>query len=221
MIECQNNKIKTSASFIAKDYIVHPAISITSNEEFLGYGFLGNGTESNPYVIENYNITTDDSNGISIEETTVHFIIRNCYINCLDTHHYCIIINSIENGTSKISNNVLFNTKRYGINVFSSYGMTIEDNYIHHHDDYGIYIYGGKKTVIKNNQIDYNCRAGLRLRQGDNSIISSNSFENNYIEGNAITVESSDSVEISENYCRNNTGGITVHYTTNSTIFNN
>ncbi|MCG3217292.1 MAG: hypothetical protein KAS63_11225, partial [Candidatus Heimdallarchaeota archaeon] len=50
-------------------YIPHDPILIDSDDDFITYGFPGNGTEINPYIIENYNIITTTENGISISFT--------------------------------------------------------------------------------------------------------------------------------------------------------
>jgi len=57
----------------------HDPIEITSDEDFLA--FPGSGTYEDPYLIENYNITSSTSFGIHITSTTKHFLIRNCYID--------------------------------------------------------------------------------------------------------------------------------------------
>lgn len=41
----------------------------------------GSGTESNPYVIEGWDINASSANGIEIRNTTAYFVIRNCYVH--------------------------------------------------------------------------------------------------------------------------------------------
>ncbi len=77
----------------------HNSISITSNSGFAV--FPGSGTEEDPYVIEGYNITTTDENGIYITETTKHFIIRNCYV---DAFRMGIIICTVVTRDGRIRN---------------------------------------------------------------------------------------------------------------------
>ncbi|MFQ5833713.1 MAG: right-handed parallel beta-helix repeat-containing protein [Candidatus Thorarchaeota archaeon] len=63
----------------AKTYTTHSPINISSDADFLaqkvGEGWAGNGTETDPYIIEGYNITY---NGpcISISNVTSYFTIR-------------------------------------------------------------------------------------------------------------------------------------------------
>ncbi len=55
------------------------SIVIHENSDFRTYyGFPGNGTADNPYMIENLNITGAHFTWISISNTDAHFVIRNC-----------------------------------------------------------------------------------------------------------------------------------------------
>ncbi|MFX1367110.1 MAG: right-handed parallel beta-helix repeat-containing protein [Promethearchaeota archaeon] len=62
-------------------------ITITSNDEFELYSTSGNGTESNPYIIENFRIVLPDGPDqacIYVGDTTAYFIIRYCDVTSLD-----------------------------------------------------------------------------------------------------------------------------------------
>ena len=50
-------------------YTPHAPISITSNGEFTTLSFPGTGTTSDPYIIQNLNITTESEVGILISDT--------------------------------------------------------------------------------------------------------------------------------------------------------
>ncbi|MCG3222312.1 MAG: hypothetical protein H7641_13110, partial [Candidatus Heimdallarchaeota archaeon] len=49
---------------------LHEPIFISNDGNFTDYGFPGSGSKANPYRIENLNITTDFSNGITINSTS-------------------------------------------------------------------------------------------------------------------------------------------------------
>jgi parallel beta-helix repeat protein len=76
-----------SVAFADSDFVTgnHPPIYINGNEEFTPENGVtgGNGTAENPYRIENWTIVDDDSapQGIFINNTDVHFVIRNCTIS--------------------------------------------------------------------------------------------------------------------------------------------
>ncbi|TET13478.1 MAG: right-handed parallel beta-helix repeat-containing protein, partial [Candidatus Thorarchaeota archaeon] len=64
----------------------HSRISITSDGDFAlqatSEGWAGNGTESDPYIIEGYIISSDQS-CIRITGTYVHFVIRDCILETI------------------------------------------------------------------------------------------------------------------------------------------
>lgn len=55
-------------------------ISITSNADFTKYASKGNGSATNPWIIEKYNINGINRSCISISGTTDYFIVRNCTV---------------------------------------------------------------------------------------------------------------------------------------------
>ncbi|MFW9806851.1 MAG: NosD domain-containing protein [Candidatus Thorarchaeota archaeon] len=61
-------------------YIEHEPFNITSDSDFETQAWPGNGSKSNPYLIENLNITTNSSACIWIMNTTSHFRIQNCLL---------------------------------------------------------------------------------------------------------------------------------------------
>ena len=58
-------------------YINHEPFNITSDVDFETQAWPGNGSISNPYLIENLNITSNSSTCIWVMNTTRHFIIQN------------------------------------------------------------------------------------------------------------------------------------------------
>ena len=71
-----------------------PAITINSDDDFVTYGFAGNGSAVNPYIIEQYTIVNQTA-GIKVNSTTAHFIIRNCTLV-----GYAIEVKDVEDGTA-------------------------------------------------------------------------------------------------------------------------
>lgn len=69
-------------------YEIHDPIIITSDADFemqsVNEGWEGNGTETHPYIIENYSISSVQT-CISINYTSVYFIISDCILECLSS----------------------------------------------------------------------------------------------------------------------------------------
>ena len=69
---------------VSAQYTPHANIEIEGDEDFAfqasNEGWPGDGTEGNPYIIQDYEINASRENGIEIRSTTVHFIIRDTRI---------------------------------------------------------------------------------------------------------------------------------------------
>ena len=110
-------------------------IAIWDDSDFVDYEFPGDGSQSNPFRIENYNITTRVTNGIYIFSTTKHFVIRNCLIS---STYIGINIENVAKSTATIENCTV-NGQFYGISVTNSVNTTIRDNILS--DNYvGIFV---------------------------------------------------------------------------------
>ena len=112
--------VSINAQIEYKDYVNSPPITIYSNADFANYGILGSGTESDPYVIENYNITGSGAYGIMIGDgVSAYFVIRNCLINGFDAG---IIVSGASTPLVIIEDNIIYASNN-GIGVASTYQM--------------------------------------------------------------------------------------------------
>ncbi|MFW9995644.1 MAG: NosD domain-containing protein, partial [Candidatus Odinarchaeota archaeon] len=185
----------------------HAPIYIDGNLAFAGNatleGWSGHGTETHPYIIERYNITTDvaGTHGIEIRNTDVHFTIRNCYLSATGgTFVHGIKFSSVTNG--KILNNIANGNTEYWA--------------------YGIYLH----QLCDNNSISgntvYGSDGGIYLADSSNNIIIGNNVTNNRY---GIYIESSSSHNVViENFAINNSNyglQLSDDYSYNNTISNN
>ena len=100
-------------------YTTHAPIRIDSNADFTGANGVtgGNGTPTNPWIIENYEIDgTGYKSCIYIGNTTDYFVIRDCYI------HDATNIEGFYTGTYlyNTQNGTIFKN-RVSSNIFSIY----------------------------------------------------------------------------------------------------
>ena len=155
---------------IFSELIPHDSIVITNDGNFTDYGFPGYGNESHPYIIEGYSIVNTNYSGISIEGTTKHFIIRDCYI---DVENMGIIIDSVATGTATIDNNFcIFNVFDSSIRLINSNNSTVINNRCIGSNS-GILIWSCNNSSVTNNSCtSYNI--GIYLRESDFSITSDN-----------------------------------------------
>ncbi|NPD90171.1 MAG: hypothetical protein HGN29_15780 [Asgard group archaeon] len=159
----------------------HKPILIQSDGDFLKYNFLGSGTTEDPFIIENYEIKTDDFYAIAIGNVSKSFIIRNNHLQAsrdgifiaISSPDLLIITNNTfdgrENGIGvkiwdtsgcQIINNTFRNCGAgIGIMSLTSYTTWIEctivnNTFINISQD-AIFLFKINKAVIENNRCMY------------------------------------------------------------------
>ncbi len=99
-------------------------IFITHDSNFTQVGFTGNGTESNPYVLSEANITAvGDYTCISISDTRSHFVISKTLIQGTQGHvsDYGIVFDNVTNG---VIEDCLIRYRNRGVSVSTSQNIT-------------------------------------------------------------------------------------------------
>ncbi len=125
--------------------VVHNNSDLMSHPDFINRG----GT----YYLENKTITNCVGCGVTIENTTLPFVIQNCTVhNCnyetrnpeYDQYKAGICLNNVTNGQIGKQSNTIVNNTNAGIRVQNSTYVDIMDNYIRNNTIYGIYVYPDK-----------------------------------------------------------------------------
>jgi parallel beta-helix repeat protein len=133
-------------------HIPHDPISINGDADFAeqaaNEGWSGDGNLGNPYIIEGYDISAADSDGIRIRSTAVHFIIRDSRIENGDISYSGISLSNVTNGA--VSKCYLDNNE-IGIYVYGSRGNEIIDNIFSSNNECSIGLaYSTGITLINN-----------------------------------------------------------------------
>ena len=202
------------------------AIIINNNSEFLVIAqaehWNGNGTKTNPFIIENYDIHINNSQfGIFINSTTENFIIEDCLLTVTGTNSTLIYLKSTENGI--ILNNLLSNTNfsinnnNTGIYSSDSQNIIIKDNNITNLTN-GIYLDTTTSSKFFNNKIFQNVN-GVYEIQSNNNIFANNNISFNSLMG--IYAYMSNGEIIQTNILANNSFGINFYNTYNNTCYVN
>jgi len=165
---------------------------------------LGSGTQNDPYIIENLIINGENSdNCISIANSNVSFIIRNCFVinsssggrdagiklynvtNGLLIENNCSLNNRngicLENSFyNNISRNTVNNNSFGGIVLYDSDNNLISDNNetIKGNSLFGVYLYTSHENEITNNNILFNQYA-VYLYSSNFNRVWDNNFEGN------------------------------------------
>ena len=195
----------------------HSAIFISSNSGFNQTNGVtsGNGTISNPYVIEGWEInqtTTTGQTGIVVANTTAYFVIKNVYVRDL--------VNGIDFASvvhSTIDNVNVANTTD-GIYLLSSSQGVIRDSNVMN-DQNGIQLYQSSLEGCFNNTVSYATSYGIATADLSYNIT---------IEGNAISfnryglsLSSTTNLVVSRNRFFADTTGIAMNGDTNTWLTEN
>ncbi|MFX1427283.1 MAG: nitrous oxide reductase family maturation protein NosD [Promethearchaeota archaeon] len=156
----------------------------------------GQGTASNPYIIEDLIIDGENAdNCIWIENSDVYFRIKNCMVfNAIGSiiNYAGIRLDFVSNG--KLINNVI-NNNYYGMRLEESDNNEISGNFANMSIHWGIYLDSCDNNKILNNHMSYAGDTGIRLSDGENNLISRNIVTYNSNEGIRIWGAYNDVVE--------------------------
>ncbi|MFX1286085.1 MAG: NosD domain-containing protein [Promethearchaeota archaeon] len=194
--------------------IPHSDISIDGDAMFhataAAENWPGNGTLSNPYIIERL-IMIDIRNRtlIEIANTSIHFQIRDSL-----PWGGSIVFSKVSHGI--IHNNTMV---RSGIAIYSSRNCTVSDNLVTGDSGDGIHLLNSNHTSILSNQVFNNQGQGISIDTSWDSTISGNTVNNNNEDG--IRFKDSTAIIISNNTVSQNGVGIYLGSSNNSTISNN
>jgi len=206
----------------------------------------GNGTASEPYLIEN--VILDAQGGsfscLTIKNSNVDFKIKNCkFFNTINWDNYGIILINVINGTL-IANNCSYNGGD-GIRLENSNGIRITANVVHN-NYHGIYmdlssnnpityndvysnIYGMTLSTSHNNQIKYNDvywneEWGIYISGSNSNTLTSNKIFENCLDDNnfGLYLDNCDYNNITDNLInKNNDRGLWLLNSGHNNIRNN
>ncbi|MFX1513503.1 MAG: NosD domain-containing protein [Promethearchaeota archaeon] len=226
----------------------HNSIEVSNDIELAATAVSGSGTDSDPYVLEGWNITTTRTHGIYIHGTSAYFIIRYCWVdtgNVWGMHG--IYINNVAAGTATILNNINQNNAA-GIHIRFSPSSYVANNVCLNNSN-GISLYNSPSSFVVNNTCNNNRKnlvagyfqiglftdrsthlmvsnnnchdnnRGIVLAYSDYSTLVNNFCNQNDVEG--ICLDESSSVIVDNNSCQNNDMGIFLWISHSSSVMDN
>ncbi len=137
---------------IPSDQVSHESIIIASDSDFISQGWPGNGSISNPFLIEGLAILSDDE-CVKIANTSSYFVIRNCSLSgMLDHHGIGVYLRNVTHGTIELST-----MSGLGVGIYDrqSTGNVYRNNTIEDTWD-GILIDICNNNVVSNNTVTEN-----------------------------------------------------------------
>ncbi|MFX1516139.1 MAG: right-handed parallel beta-helix repeat-containing protein [Promethearchaeota archaeon] len=157
-------------------------IFIDSNADFINLGFPGYGVPEDPYLIENYTITSSETNMIEIYNTTASFRIENNLINGLESKNNGIYLYNVTHGI--IVNNTIHNCL-WGV-IIDHYSLynTITSNSIFNSAYNAISIQAASDlNNIAHNTVEDSGSSGIRLESAFTNMLLNNTISNSGYDG--------------------------------------
>ncbi|MCK5239674.1 MAG: right-handed parallel beta-helix repeat-containing protein [Candidatus Thorarchaeota archaeon] len=185
--------------------IPHVTIDILSDDDFDTQSWPGSGIESDPYRIENLNITGGSNDPcIDIQDTRAHFIIKNCTF-WGPSNDPSIQLSNVTNG--RIIDNE-FSDSWMAIGAFSSADLNVTSNWFNNTFN-GISL-TGPRMIIHSNTMMGAGQGRIYVKSAENSTIFNNTlFE--MASGVGVQVYDSKNVIITNNTCQGINMGYKIH----------
>ncbi|TET89923.1 MAG: hypothetical protein E3J35_08450 [Methanomassiliicoccales archaeon] len=206
----------------ASAYTPRPPILIVGNWGFVPVNGVteGNGTSSNPFVIEGWEINASSTDGIRIMNTTSHFIIRNVYVHSgvmdpFDFHRGIALYNA----SNARLENVIATNNDDGIRLYRSRNVSVENCEILSNGA-GITVWFSEDAniTIAHNNVSRNGRGIYTFAIGNVTISQNNLTENR----EAARIYSSSNTTVMDNRVFSNANyGIAVDKASNIVVVNN
>ena len=209
----------------------HPPIYITGNDHFHTIAqdeeWPGNGSLSNPYLIQGFNITSLGADFLDISNTNVYFQVSSCYFayripDIVGPLPCAIRFRNVSNVL--ISNNT-FLFSNWGMSLYQCLNILFIGNIIRSHSN-GFDISSSRHVQVINNTLTNIRNGAIDLYSSGDCIISGNNiskiYGSRYHDGSGIYFQSSWNSTISRNTINTAEGaGIRLHNSNTITIFNN
>jgi len=196
----------------------------------------GSGTADDLYIIEGWDISAENANGIEIRNTTAHFIIRDCSVHGVGTY-IGIYFYNVKNGKIK---NVVSNNNFHGIHFYDSSNNLIQNCVSENNVGKGIWLWYSPNNLIENCIARNNNYEDIHLWNSDNNCVENCTFESNdhgvtiyRSKNNVITncnvrtnnfgvyIQSSNSNVVTDCIIENNNFGIAIVSTSNNNLITN
>ncbi len=178
----------------------------------------GNGTTTDPYIIQNVIISSTDSDCIEIRNSDVHFILTNCIIFSSQKELGSgIFLQKVNNGHIMYSQ--IYSCDSYGITISFCSDVFVYQNTIYNNGWMGINLGISSNYEIVENTLYNNSVAGIGFFQSNNTIIDGNEIYSHYTHGigGGHCLRS----DIRNNNIHNNTEGINLYMSNFNVISQN
>jgi parallel beta-helix repeat protein len=160
---------------------VHDAIVINGNAGFTGPNAStgitrGSGTSSDPYVIENWEISAKSDHGLTIQNVDAHFVVRNVTIRDGYTGFDGVRLFQANNGT--IADCTVYNCDT-GLSIRNSRNIVLTGNQVSSCTYIGVYADGCEHLLMDWNRVFSTWYLGIHIRHCVDATLENNTFGEN------------------------------------------
>jgi len=194
--------------------VISEPIIVDSDTAFISYGFLGNGSKSNPFIIQNLEINTGIEVGIAVFNTSKCFMIIDCQIQAKDV---AIFLYNNTGDYIGLEDNYCSYCTYWGIYSALCSNLTITRNTCIS-NEVGIGVFASNYSSIMDNSC-YDNEFGIVGRYLMETNITENICEFNEIVG--MNILYSLQVLVHQNICSHSRYGIDLYGIVNSTFSSN
>jgi len=210
-----NGEVDSNSISVIVKFLLNIDGNIDFHQNALDYNFTGDGSLSDPYVIENYIIYATIGHGVHIKNTNLHFIIRDVTVNDGKLNsYYGFYFENVTNGF--LEDNIAHNNL-YGIYIKNSFNNTLIANTVVGNTN-GVTLNCSYFNLFSANIITDN-RHGFSLESSYNNTIYDNEVTDNTYLG--FYLSSSHNNTFTENTATGNLNGFTLSYSDLNTFTNN
>jgi parallel beta-helix repeat protein len=191
-------------------YNMHDPIVIANDSDFIDQatteGWSGDGSEGNPYLIEDLEIRTADT-CMSITDVSLHFVIQSCFLGS-DTDWSSGFGVFLDNATHASIESCIFDRKSGGVVAQDSPECNLFNNTVQM-SDYGFTFSFSPNCTLTDNTVDMTWGgSGAWIYDSPGCILSNNSIYSDY-EG--VMIWSSSNCTLIDNNIRGTRTGISIH----------
>jgi parallel beta-helix repeat protein len=198
--------------------IVKFSINIDGNQDFhqtaIQDNFTGDGSLTDPYLIENYEIDATKGQGVYIKNTNLYFTIKNVNVGDGASKYYGFYFENVSNG--RLEGNLAFNN-RYGFFLKNCINNTLIGNNASKNLN-GLTLNCSSLNNLTSNIITNN-RYGFNFESSSNNSVSSNEVKSNHYLG--FYLSSSTNNTFKKNNATGNLNGFTLSSSNFNTFLNN
>ena len=187
----------------SRSQVIDEPIIITSNDDFITYGFPGEGTPESPYRIQNQHFQNSTSTLLSITDTDVDVIISNNIFDGINSslgwYNRAIKLANVKFIEIKVN---LLKNINYGILATESSEISISDNSFQN-NGYGVDIQA-TNVSIRDNEFSNNLNKDISVAGSnwilDGNIINKTAISPTTIESYQLMVRDANNYTISNNW---------------------